>query len=95
MQLPFKNSTVEIYTELRFGVESFLFEMSKIYEIVLYTVRKETYTNKMLEAIDKKHWISHILHKDKCITLNKVHHLKSIKVLGRNPSEVVFLDVVS
>ena len=47
----------------------------------------------MIELIDKKSWISYVLYKDKCITLNKVHRLKTIKILGRNPNNVIFLDV--
>lgn len=35
--MPYKRSDIKVYSKVRFGLESFLFEMSKIYEIVVYT----------------------------------------------------------
>jgi TFIIF-interacting CTD phosphatase-like protein len=67
--------------------------MSKIYEIVIYTTNMKDYVDKVIENIDKKKRISHILFKDKCLNLNKVHFLKSLRALGRDPEKVVFVDV--
>ena len=68
--------------------------MSKIYEIVLYSVRREFYVSKILQHIDSKHRISHILHKDKCLVINKTYNLKNMKILGRDESKIIFVDVL-
>lgn len=67
--------------------------MSKIYEIVIYTTNIKEYVENVLDNIDKKKRISYILYKDKCLNLNKVHYLKSLRALGRDPEKVVFVDV--
>jgi TFIIF-interacting CTD phosphatase-like protein len=68
--------------------------MSQLYEIVIYTTNLEVYAQEILKRIDKKQRISHLLFKDKCLTINKLHFLKSMKVLGRNPDNVIFIDVL-
>lgn len=68
--------------------------MSKLYEIVIYTTNIRDYVDIVLQNIDKKKRISHVLYKDKCLNLNKVHYLKSLIALGRDPDKVVFLDVI-
>ena len=67
--------------------------MSKIYEIVLYTARRDAYVNKMIEKIDPKNRISHIILREHCIVVNKIHYLKNIKILGRDEKNVIFVDV--
>lgn len=68
--------------------------MSKLYEIVIYTTNIKEYVDNVLLNIDPKKRISHVLYKEKCLNLNKVHYLKSLKALGRNPDKVIFIDVI-
>lgn len=91
--MKYKKSDIKVYTKIRFGLESFLFEMSKCYEVIIYTTNLEEYVEQVLKEIDKKKRISAVLLKEKCLNINKVHFLKSLKVLGRNPQNVVFIDV--
>ena len=67
--------------------------MSKIYEIVLYTSRRKPYIKQMLEKIDSKRRISHVLLRDHCIIINKAYNLKHIRILGRDEQNVIFVDV--
>lgn len=83
--MPYKKTDMRVYTKNRFGLESFLFEMSKFYEIIIYTTNIKEYADNVLKNIDKKKRISHVLYKDKCVNLNKIHYLKNLKILGRNP----------
>lgn len=83
--MPYKKSEINVYSKIRFGLESFLFEMSKMYEIVVYTTNFPEYVQEVLKNIDKKKRISHVLLKEKCLNINKVHFLKSLKALGRDP----------
>lgn len=68
--------------------------MSKVYEIVIYTTNIKEYAEAVLKHIDKKKRISHVLFKEKCLNLNKIHFLKSLRVLGREADNVVFIDVI-
>ncbi len=68
--------------------------MSQIYEIVLYTARKKPYVDRILSHLDTKHRIDHKLHRDKCIVINKTYNLKNIKILGREESNIIFVDVI-
>ena len=69
--------------------------MSKLYEIVIYTTNIREYVDHVLLNIDKKKRISHVLYKEKCLNLNKIHYLKSLKALGREPDKVIFIDVTN
>ena len=84
---------VKAYTMKRFGLDSFLFEMSKIYEIVVFTAGQKKYADAVLNKIDLKGWISHRLYREHCIIVNKTYYLKNLKILGRDMSSVVMVDV--
>jgi RNA polymerase II subunit A small phosphatase-like protein len=71
------------YTVKRFGVDAFLFEMSKYYEIVVFTAGQKKYADTILNKIDPKGWISHRLYREHCIVVNKTYYLKNLKILGR------------
>jgi TFIIF-interacting CTD phosphatase-like protein len=46
--MPYKNTNLKVYSVQRFGLESFLFEMSKIFEIVVYTTNIKDYADHVL-----------------------------------------------
>lgn len=75
---------MKAYCQNRFGLESFLFEMSKLYELVVYSSGTKHYIDEILKNIDKKGRISHRIYREKCINLNKLYFLKCLKVLGRD-----------
>jgi TFIIF-interacting CTD phosphatase-like protein len=45
----------------RFGLDIFLFEMSQLYELVVFTAGIKDYTTCVLEIIDPQKRISHVL----------------------------------
>ena len=59
----FNGKNTKIYTVKRFGLEAFLFEMSRIYEIVVFTASQKLYADKVLNTIDPKGRISHRLYR--------------------------------
>ena len=67
--------------------------MSQLYELVLYSSGTVGYVDAILSNIDKKGRIKYRLHRDKCIKMNKVYFLKSMKLLGRDENSVIFIDV--
>lgn len=89
----FNGKSTKIYTIKRFGLEAFLFEMSKMFEIVVFTASQRLYADKVLDLIDPKHRISHRLYREHCIVINKTYYLKNLKILGRNLSQTIIVDV--
>lgn len=77
----------------RFGLDAFLFEMSQLYEIVVFSASQKQYADKVVQQIDKKNRISHVLNRDHCIVINKKYYLKNLKILGRDLKSVIMVDV--
>lgn len=46
-----------------------------------------------MEYLDPKNTIRHVLSRQHCIIVNKYYYLKNLDVLGRDLSQVVFVDV--
>jgi TFIIF-interacting CTD phosphatase-like protein len=59
----FNGRPTKIYTVKRFGLDSFLFEMSKLFEIVVFTASQKIYADRILNLIDPKSRISHRLYR--------------------------------
>lgn len=69
--------------------------MSKLFEIVVFTASQKLYADKVLDLIDPKKRISHRLYREHCIVINKTYYLKNLKILGRDLSETIIVDVSS
>lgn len=80
------------YCRKRFGAEYFINEMSKIYELVIFTAATKEYADKVIDVIDSKRRIEHRLYRDSCTQLNKVY-LKNLNTLNRKLKNVILLDV--
>lgn len=85
--------TKMVYTIERFGLEAFLFEMSKYYEIVVFTAGHRDYANKIIDKIDRKRRIEYRLYREHCLVLNGATFLKNIRILGRKIEDIIFVDV--
>lgn len=83
----------KIYTIKRFGLDAFLFEMSQLYEIILFTASQKLYADKIIDQIDPKKRIAHRLYRQHCIVLNKSAYLKNLNLLGRNVKDIIIVDV--
>lgn len=84
---------IELYTKVRPGLFKFLQDMSKFYEVIVYTSSEKCLAKPILNEINKDGVIKHKLFRDKCINLNEVYYLKDVHKLNRDPSKVVFIDV--
>ena len=67
--------------------------MSKLYEIVIFTAGVKKYADAILAKIDSKGWISHRLYREHCVVVNKSYYLKNLRILGRNISNIIMVDV--
>lgn len=93
-KINFNGKTTKVYTVKRFGLDAFLFEMSQIYELVVFTASQKQYADKVVAQIDPKKRISYVLNRDHCIIINKVYYLKNLKVIGRDLKQTILVDVI-
>jgi Dullard-like phosphatase family protein len=87
MNLPFGN-----YFLLRPGVIHFLEELSKLYEIIIFTCSPKIYADGILNKIDiDNNYISHRLYKDHVI-FEKGKSVKKLNMIGRDLNKIIFVD---
>ena len=87
MNLPFGN-----YFLLRPGVINFLEEMSKLYEIIIFTCSQKIYADNILNKIDiDNNFISHRLYKNHVI-YEKGKSVKKLNMIGRELNKIIFVD---
>ena len=88
-----KNKVTKFYVKKRFGLDAFLFDMSQMYEIVVFSSAQKRYVEEIMSHIDPKNRISYVLSREHCITINKYHYIKHLNALGRDLSNVILVDV--
>ena len=87
MNLPFGN-----YFLLRPGVINFLDELSKLYEIIIFTCSPKFYADGILNKIDiDNNYISHRLYKDH-VVFEKGKSVKKLNMIGRDLNKIIFVD---
>ncbi len=74
------------------GLNKFLTEISKIYEIILFTSAKQEYADSILDSIDKnKTFFDKRLYRQHTILINNTF-VKDLSKLGRDLSKIVIVD---
>ena len=85
----------EIMPLIRPGTEKFLEEMSKYYEIVIFTASVKDYADTILNQLDpEKKFISYRLYREHTTVLKRTY-LKDISKLGRDLSKIIIIDNAS
>ena len=79
------------YVQVRPYADYFLNELSKHFEIVLFTAAEEDYTNIVLNELNKNNYITHILCR-KYTEFNNGCYIKDLSKLGRDLSKVCIVD---
>ena len=79
------------YVQVRPYADYFLKELSKHFEIVLFTAAEEDYTDIVLKELNKNKYITHILCR-KYTELNNGSYIKDLSKLGRDLSKVCIVD---
>lgn len=80
-----------VYVKKRPGVELFLAEMSRHYELVVYTASQAIYATPILDQLDPEKRIQHRLFRESCIVTNG-GFIKDLSKLGRDLAGVVIVD---
>ncbi len=74
------------------GLKQFLKEISKIYEIIVFTSATQTYADPILNSLDiKNQYFDKRLYRPHTVLINDVY-IKDLSKLGRDLSKVVILD---
>ncbi|KJP90105.1 hypothetical protein AK88_00274 [Plasmodium fragile] len=80
-----------IYVNKRPGVEHFFKEISKYYEVVIFTASLPKYANAVIDQLDKDNICAYRLFRESCTFWNN-NYVKDLRILGRDLNKVVIID---
>eukprot|EP00929_Paragymnodinium_shiwhaense_P001039 TRINITY_DN101264_c0_g1_i1.p1 TRINITY_DN101264_c0_g1~~TRINITY_DN101264_c0_g1_i1.p1 ORF type:complete len:345 (-),score=72.06 TRINITY_DN101264_c0_g1_i1:211-1245(-) len=86
-----ENESHKVFVLKRPGVDDFLIEVAKLYEVVVYTASMSMYANKLLDELDKERVISYRLFRESCTRLPQ-GYTKDLSRLGRDLQNVIIID---
>ncbi|KEG04389.1 hypothetical protein YYE_01295 [Plasmodium vinckei vinckei] len=85
------NEKCFIYVNKRPGVDYFFQEISKYYEIVIFTASMSKYANAVIDKLDVNRVCSYRLFRESCTLWNN-NYVKDIRLLGRDLKNVIIID---
>lgn len=80
-----------VYVMKRPGVDEFLLEMAKHYEIVIYTASLNKYADPLLDLLDPHRVIRYRLFRESCVFFEG-NYVKDLNVLDRDLSKTIIID---
>lgn len=80
-----------VYVTKRPGVDEFLTEMAKYYELIVYTASRDKYANPLLDILDEKNVIRTRLFREDCLFYEGTY-VKDLSKLGRDLRETIIVD---
>lgn len=80
-----------VYVLKRPGVDEFLIEMAKHYEIVIYTASLNKYADPLLDLLDPKRVIRTRLFRESCVYYEG-NYVKDLSLLDRELSDTIIVD---
>ena len=80
-----------VYVAKRPGVDEFLLEMSKHYEIVIYTASLNKYADPLLDLLDIHKVIRYRLFRESCV-FYEGNYVKDLSVLDRDIRKTIIID---
>lgn len=81
----------QVYVCKRPGVDEFLVEMAKYYEIVVYTASLSKYANPLLDRLDPQKTIRYRLFREHCVQYEG-NYVKDLSVLDRDITQTIIID---
>jgi len=80
-----------VYVAKRPGVDKFLVDMAKHYEIVIYTASLNKYADPLLDLLDPKQVIRTRLFRESCV-FDEGNYVKDLSLLDRDLSQTIIVD---
>ena len=82
----------DVFVRKRPFVDEFLKEMSKYFELIIFTASEQSYADKVIDKLDPtKRLISHRLYRDSCI-YKFGGYIKDLRVLNRDLNKTIIID---
>ncbi|EGZ24410.1 hypothetical protein PHYSODRAFT_311407 [Phytophthora sojae] len=81
----------QVYVCKRPGAEEFLVEMSKYYEIVVYTASLSKYADPLLDKLDLENVIKYRLFREHCVQYEG-NYVKDLSLLDREIPQTIIID---
>ena len=86
-----ENREYEVYVAVRPGCSEFLAEMSKHYEVVIFTASLSKYANPLMDILDPERFCTGRLFREHCCYVDRVY-VKDMSQLGRRIEDVILVD---
>ena len=80
-----------LYVLKRPFVDKFLYELSLIYEIFIFTASISQYANPLLDELDKNKYIKYRLFREHCTFSNGIY-IKDLKIFNRTINNMIIID---
>lgn len=88
----FNGVPYEVYVRIRPHLEYFLKQVSKWFEIIVFTASQKVYADTLLDILDPRNeYISHRVFRDSCVCVDQ-NYLKDLTILGRPTERVCIID---
>ena len=91
LNVDFDGMIYNIYVLVRPGAEYFIRNISKYYELVIFTASLSNYASPLLDILDKEDNIKYRLYRENCTFMNGIY-IKDLKKLNRNLKDLVIVD---
>ena len=91
LNVDFDGMIYNIYVLVRPGAEYFIKNISKFYELVIFTASLSNYASPLLDILDKEDNIKYRLYRENCTFLNGMY-IKDLKKLNRNLKDLIIVD---
>lgn len=83
----------KVYVRKRPGVDEFMRQVARFYEVVVYTASMAKYANPLLDQLDPSRTVSHRLFREACTRHTAGSgYMKDLSKLGRELSNVIIID---
>lgn len=86
-----KGAKFDVYVIKRPGVDEFLTELAKHYELVIFTASLPKYAIRVLDVLDESNVIEATLFRDSC-TLHEGNYVKDLSLVGRDLQSTIIVD---
>jgi len=86
-----ENNILQVYVKIRPGAKYFIEEISKYYEIVIFTASISRYAEPLINNLDPKRLCEYRLFREHCTVCSNIF-IKDLVFLGRDLKDVIIVD---